>query len=126
MTARSITPMARTSNRLNILSMKSPSPLLRHLTAAIVLLAGMCLVHAADSPGWAGQYREEKFLGGRAVFQLSIEQSGNKMQVSFDAAWVRVRPAKCTDPSNGTLILPSGFSLPFVRRSSSPKTSTDT
>ena len=88
MIARSITPMARTSNRLNILSMKSPGSLLRHLTAAIVLLAGMGLAHAADSSGWAGQYREEKFLGGRAVFQLSIEQSGSKMQVSFDAAWV--------------------------------------
>ncbi|HEX4639785.1 MAG TPA: hypothetical protein VH252_00265 [Chthoniobacterales bacterium] len=43
---------------------------------------------AADSSGWAGQYRNDKFLGGRAVFQLTIEQSGNAMQVSFDAAWV--------------------------------------
>jgi hypothetical protein len=87
MIARSITPMARTSNRLNILSMKSPGPLLRYLTATIVLLAGMCLAYAADS-GWAGQYTDKKFLGGRAVFQLSIEQSGSAMQVSFDAAWV--------------------------------------
>ena len=31
--------------------------------------------------------RNKKFLGGRAVFQLSIEQSGSAMQVSFDAAW---------------------------------------
>ena len=44
-------------------------------------------VTAADA-GWAGQYRNDKFLGGRAVFQLSIEQSGGKIQVSFDAAWV--------------------------------------
>jgi hypothetical protein len=68
--------------------MKRPGRLLRHLTAAIVLFAGMCPAHAADSSAWAGQYREQKLLGGRAVFQLSIEQSGNKMQVSFDAAWV--------------------------------------
>ncbi|MFL6590356.1 MAG: hypothetical protein ACJ8M4_09310 [Chthoniobacterales bacterium] len=46
------------------------------------------IVRGADSPGWAGQYRDDKYLGGRAVFQLTIEQSGNAMQVSFDAAWV--------------------------------------
>jgi hypothetical protein len=79
--------MARRSNRLDIVFMKSPSPLLRHLTAVIVLFAAIGLARAADS-GWAGQYRDEKFLGGRAVFQLTIEQSGSAMQVSFDAAWV--------------------------------------
>jgi hypothetical protein len=61
----------------------------RHAATAILLLAAAALtLRAADSPGWAGQYKEDKFLGGRAVFQLSIEQSGSKMQVSFDAAWV--------------------------------------
>ena len=68
--------------------MKSPIRFLRFLTAAIVLLAGSSLTtQAADSSNWAGQYRDDKFLGGRAVFQLSIEQSGSAMQVSFDAAW---------------------------------------
>jgi hypothetical protein len=81
--------MARTSNRLNILSMKIPSPLFRYLTAtAIVLLAGICFVCAADSSGWTGQYADKSYLGGRAVFQLTVEQSGSKTQVSFDAAWV--------------------------------------
>jgi hypothetical protein len=42
---------------------------------------------AGDSKGWAGQYRNDKFLGGRAVFQLTIEQTGSATQVSFDAAW---------------------------------------
>jgi hypothetical protein len=61
----------------------------RHVVATILFLAAASFaVQAADSPGWAGQYRDDKYLGGRAVFQLSIEQSGNKMQVSFDAAWV--------------------------------------
>ena len=61
----------------------------RGFAATIVFLAVASLtVHAADSPGWAGQYADKKFLSGRAVFQLSIEQSGNAMQVSFDAAWV--------------------------------------
>ena len=60
----------------------------RAVTAAIVLLAGLSLTtQAANSSSWVGQYRDDKFLGDRAVFQLSIEQSGNAMQVSFDAAW---------------------------------------
>ena len=56
-------------------------------TAILFLAAAALTLRAADSAGWAGQYRDDKFLGGRAVFQLTIEQSGTKMQVSFDAAW---------------------------------------
>jgi hypothetical protein len=48
----------------------------------------VCLVvRAADSPSWVGEYRAEKFLSGRAVFQLGIEQSGSSMQVTFDGAY---------------------------------------
>jgi hypothetical protein len=70
--------------------MKMPIPsFFRHVVATILFLAAASFaVQAADSPDWAGQYHDEKYLAGRAVFQLSIEQSGNKMQVSFDAAWV--------------------------------------
>jgi len=53
---------------------------------AFLLAAPFCFGEGAGN--WAGQYRDEKFLGGRAVFQLTIEQSGSKMQVAFDAAWV--------------------------------------
>src|ERR1043166_8845737 len=42
---------------------------------------------AADSSGWAGEYADKKFLGGRAVFQLTIDQSGGATHVTFDAAW---------------------------------------
>jgi hypothetical protein len=55
------------------------------LTVSLIF-AHVCL--AGSNENWAGQYTEKKYLGGRAVFQLSIEQSGSKMQVSFDAAWV--------------------------------------
>jgi hypothetical protein len=41
----------------------------------------------AEPASWAGEYSDKKFLNGRAVFQLSIEQSRGRMQVSFDAAW---------------------------------------
>ena len=55
-------------------------------TLTLVLAADLCLAAAGEN--WAGQYNDKNFLGGRAVFQLTIEQSGSKMQVSFDAAWV--------------------------------------
>ena len=42
---------------------------------------------AAEPASWAGQYADKTFLGGRAVFQLSIEQSGSAIQVTFDAAY---------------------------------------
>lgn len=56
-------------------------------TLTLLLAANLCFAGAGEN--WAGQYTEKKdFLGGRAVFQLTIEQSGSAMQVSFDAAWV--------------------------------------
>jgi hypothetical protein len=69
--------------------MKTSTPsLFRHIAATIFFLAITSFaVHAAESSGWAGEYSDKKFLGGRAVFQLSIEQSGSAMQVTFDAAY---------------------------------------
>ena len=54
-------------------------------TLTLVLAAHLCFAGVGEN--WAGQYTDKKFLGGRAVFQLSIEQSGSATQVSFDAAW---------------------------------------
>jgi hypothetical protein len=53
-------------------------------TLTLVLATHLCF---AGGENWAGQYTDKKFLGGRAVFQLSIEQSGSAMQVSFDGAY---------------------------------------
>lgn len=55
---------------------------------AFLIVAISLTVRAADTSGWAGEYRADKFLNGRAVFQLSIEQSGGAMQVTFDGAYV--------------------------------------
>src|SRR3954451_8228171 len=75
--------------RYNIRLMKNPFRFPQYFTAAFAVVILSCLTaNAADSSGWAGQYRDNKYLSGRAVFQLSIEQSGSAMQVSFDAAWV--------------------------------------
>ena len=54
--------------------------------ATSVLVFRLSTAFAAAPAGWAGEYADKKFLNGRAVFQLSIEQSGDGIQVSFDAA----------------------------------------
>jgi hypothetical protein len=80
--------MAQTANQPDILRMNRRPFFFRQLCTTVVLLAlSSFAARANDDSGWAGQYTDKKFLGGRAVFQLTIEQSGNKMQVSFDAAW---------------------------------------
>ncbi len=38
-------------------------------------------------PNWAGEYADNNFLNGQAAFQLSLEQSGNAIHVSFDAGY---------------------------------------
>ena len=42
---------------------------------------------SAEPSSWVGKYRNENFLDGQAGFQLMIEQSGNAIQISFDAAY---------------------------------------
>ena len=68
--------------------MKNTTPYFvrRFVVTALILIATCLTLEAAES-GWVGEYSDRKFLDGRAVFQLSIEQSGGTMQVSFDAAW---------------------------------------
>jgi hypothetical protein len=39
-------------------------------------------------PSWVGEYANKKFLNGQAAFQLTIEQSADAIQVSFDAAYI--------------------------------------
>jgi hypothetical protein len=57
------------------------------LFALIVLGATASTTFSAES-NWAGEYADKKFLNGQAVFQMSIQQSGNAIQVAFDAAYV--------------------------------------
>jgi hypothetical protein len=56
------------------------------LLVSIVLGTALCEMFSAE-PKWAGEYRDENLLNGEAAFQLSIEQSGNQIQVTFDAAY---------------------------------------
>jgi len=42
---------------------------------------------AAETPNFAGEYADKKFLNGQAVFQLSLEQNGNNVSVFFSAGY---------------------------------------
>ena len=68
-------------------TLSSPSFLRRISLAAFLTLVACLALHGAEAPSWAGEYVNKRFLNGRAVFQLSIEQSGNSMQVTFDGAY---------------------------------------
>jgi hypothetical protein len=41
----------------------------------------------AAEQNWTGEFSDKNFLNGKAVFQLSIEQSGKTIQVAFDAVY---------------------------------------
>ena len=58
-----------------------------YLILVVAVVGALHSLQAADSAGWAGEYRDDKFLGGRAVFQLTIDQSGGALHVTFDGAW---------------------------------------
>lgn len=59
------------------------STVIASLASPFLLLVVSTL--AADAPSFAGEYADKKFLNGKAAFQMSIEGSGNNVQVWFSA-----------------------------------------
>jgi hypothetical protein len=56
----------------------------RHLLlAAIVFAFSITAAHAQ----FAGEYADRNFLNGRAVFQMSLDQSGNNVSVWFSTGY---------------------------------------
>ena len=55
--------------------------------AFLFILATSPLLSAADAPKFAGEYADKKFLNGQAVFQLSLEQKGNTVNIFFAAGY---------------------------------------
>ena len=51
------------------------------------LLAASLLARGGDAPNWAGEFTDKKFLSGMAVFQMSVNRSGNAWHVAFDAVY---------------------------------------
>jgi hypothetical protein len=52
-----------------------------------IILSTAAFNTASAEPNWAGEYSNTNFLDGQAAFQMSIEQTGKTIQVSFDAAY---------------------------------------
>ncbi|HEY4271784.1 MAG TPA: hypothetical protein VGM65_07250 [Candidatus Udaeobacter sp.] len=52
-----------------------------------IILGGTAFNSPSAEPSWTGEYADKNFLNGQAVFELSIQQSGNAVQVSFHAAY---------------------------------------
>ncbi len=52
-----------------------------------IVIVGSAFNSPSAEPNWAGEYADKNFLNGQAVFELTIEQSGNAVQVSFDAGF---------------------------------------
>ena len=56
-----------------------------YLIVSIIVGTGFHVFAAEQN--WAGEYADKNLMNGKAVFQMSIEQSGNVIQVSFDAVY---------------------------------------
>ncbi len=52
-----------------------------------VAIAFALSIMAAEAPNFAGEYADKNFLKGQAVFQMSLEQSGNTVSVWFSAGY---------------------------------------
>jgi hypothetical protein len=53
---------------------------------SIILIATASSAPPAE-PNWVGEYANKNLLNGQAVFEMSIQQSGDAIQISFDAAY---------------------------------------
>ena len=66
----------------------NPSTIINHsvrVLFALTITFATVAALAADAGSWAGEFKNPKLLSGKATLQLSIEQQGGKVQVSFDA-----------------------------------------
>jgi len=69
----------RTEHDYNGLMKRSPLT----ISIIVIALATAITVYAADSPNFAGEYADKKFMSGQAVLQLSLEQQGKKVAIFF-------------------------------------------
>jgi len=52
-----------------------------------IILGATASNSPSAEPNWAGEYADKNFLNGQGVFEMSITQSGNAIQIAFDAAY---------------------------------------
>jgi hypothetical protein len=60
---------------------------MKHRRLTIVTIALTFFAAAANAQNFAGEYADKSFLGGQAVFQMSLEQSGNFVKVWFSTGY---------------------------------------
>ena len=55
--------------------------------SGVILLATMGTALTAGPTKFDGEFVDKKFLNGQGVFQFSVHQSGNALDIAFDAAY---------------------------------------
>jgi hypothetical protein len=55
--------------------------------SALILLATIGTTLTAGPAKFDGEFVDKKFLNGQGVFQFSVHQSGNALDIAFDAAY---------------------------------------
>ena len=92
---------------------------------SLILLLALALVSiAAGSSNFAGEYADKGFLGGQAVFQMSLEQSGNAVTVWFSAGYTDGHGA--APEANGTGKVTGKGTVDFTFQDSSKNAGTGT
>jgi hypothetical protein len=68
-----------------------------------VITGGVASNTSSAESNWAGEYADNTFLEGQAAFHISIEQSENVVQVSFDAAYADAHGAAPDGQGSGKI-----------------------
>ena len=55
--------------------------------SALLMLLAVGPARAARSANFDGEYADKNFLNGQGVFEFSVHQSGNGLEIGFDAAY---------------------------------------
>jgi len=55
--------------------------------SVVILLATIATALTAGPAKFDGEFVDKKFLNGQGVFQFSVHQSGNALDIAFDAAY---------------------------------------
>ena len=55
--------------------------------SAVIGLAMVGTILAAGPAKFDGEFVDKKFLNGQGVFEFSVHQSGNALEIGFDAAY---------------------------------------
>ncbi len=55
--------------------------------SAVILLAMIGTAPAAGPAKFDGEFVDKRFLNGQGVFEFSVHQSGNALDIAFDAAY---------------------------------------